>query len=407
MCLTVCIGVMSVVEEAYEKSIDLLTHLQTEKGFVASLEDVANYKRIWSRDGIIAGLAGMLTGREDLKQTFLATLHTLARNQDHTGRIVSNVTLDEGTKSYGTTVGRVDATIWFVIGVCQYTLRTGEHFIFDELHEEIKKALFYLECLELNGRGLLYVPQGGDWADEYITHAYVLFDQVLYYTALRNYYLLTHDQRTDERADVLRELIAVNYFPQKKHVHHPRVYNKSLFEMSLETYSPPLPIAYFSAHNAFNHRVANFDNALLLVLDIIDEDMKTAITHTVFSRCMNDTLPILPAFSPVIDEQDPMWVFLKDNYLYEFKNKPYCFHNGGLWPLVHGFFLAGAADHDESVEYRLESFANTLKRDMYIFPEFYHGETYEPRGTTELGFSAAGYILAYKKIREQVNYLTL
>ncbi|NUR33686.1 MAG: fructofuranosidase/invertase, partial [Gemmatimonadaceae bacterium] len=36
-----------------------------------------------------------------------------------------------------------------------------------------------LEGLEYNGRHLLYVPVGGDWADEYVYEGYVLHDQVL------------------------------------------------------------------------------------------------------------------------------------------------------------------------------------------------------------------------------------
>jgi hypothetical protein len=32
---------------------------------------------------------------------------------------------------------------------------------------------------EFNNKGLLYVPLSGNWADEYITDGYVLYDQLL------------------------------------------------------------------------------------------------------------------------------------------------------------------------------------------------------------------------------------
>jgi hypothetical protein len=394
---------MDSSQEAYLKSIELLKQLTTEKGFIASVKEVANYKRVWSRDGIIAGLAGMLTGDTELKQTFRTTLQTLALHQDHTGRIPSNVSLDEKTISYGTTVGRVDATTWFIIGVCQYAIQTGDGDFFTEFQERIEKALFYLECLELNGRGLLYVPQGGNWADEYITHAYVLYDQVLYYTALKSYHSLTKNEVTQAKLETLRDVILINYFPTTEHLDHPSVYSKALFEMSCKSYKPPLPLCYFSPHTAHNHRIANFDNALLLLTDIVDTETKQAITSSVFAKCAPDNFPILPAFAPVIDDTDPAWDQLTSNYRYNFKNEPYKFHNGGLWPLVHGFFLAGASSYDNEIMKKLDSFAVVLQEGAYTFPEFYHGKTFEPLGTKYLGFSAAGYIIAYSLIKNDIH----
>lgn len=393
---------MDIQQEAYQKSIELLQQLSTEKGFVASTHDVTNYKRVWSRDGIIGGMAALTTKDEGLTATFLTTLQTLAHHQDHTGRIPSNISLDGLSVSYGTTVGRVDATIWFIIGVCQYVIQTGDTEVFDTYKEQVEKALFYLECLELNGRGLIYVPQGGDWADEYITHAYVLYDQALYYIALLSYHSITQKENILEKTRTLRELIQINYFPKKEHATHSAVYSKALFEMSCENFRPPLPLCYFSAHNAHNHRIANFDNALLLLTDLIDNDTKQAIASTVFAQCAPEDFPILPAFAPVIDESDSAWDQLTGNYLYHFKNEPYKFHNGGLWPLVHGFFLAGTMPFDESPEQKLYEFASVLHDGAYTFPEFYHGKTYEPLGTQYLSFSAAGYILAYNRTRNNI-----
>ena len=109
--------------------------------------------------------------------------------------------------------------------------------------------------------------------------------------------------------------------------------------------------------------------------------------------------PLIPAFDPVITRGKSQWDHLKRSHLFSFKNKPYEYHNGGLWPLVHGFFLATLANsHPKIAQKQLKVFAKKLKEDDYAFPEFYNGKTKKPGGTMHLGFSASAYILAYTAI---------
>ena len=56
---------------------------------------------------------------------------------------------------------------------------------FEQMLPVMEKTLFLLGAWEFNNRGLLYVPETGDWADEYIHNGYVLYDQLLYLQALR------------------------------------------------------------------------------------------------------------------------------------------------------------------------------------------------------------------------------
>lgn len=62
--------------------------------------------------------------------------------------------------------------------------------------------------------------------------------------------------------------------------------------------------------------------------------------------------------------------------------------------MVHGWFLASKPDLSEK---EMVAFAQTLARDDYSFPEYYHGQTTEAGGTLNLGFSASGYLLAYDR----------
>jgi len=386
---------MTIRDEAREKSIALLYDLATKDGFLASKKNVENYERVWARDGVVAGLASLMSEETALADTFIRTLPTLAAHQAETGRIPSNVVPKTGKTSYGTTVGRVDATLWYVIGVCAVAVMRNDRSFFEEYRASVERALFYLSCLELNGRGLLYIPQGGDWADEYINHGYVLFDEMLYYFALRAYAELTHDARAKEKYENLRELIRVNYFPTAEKAKSPWVYHEALYAYALREYTPPLPAAYFTNHSMRFH-VDSFAVSLLLLSDLFDAEAREAIRAHAQKTCTHDAFPIIPAFHPVITPESPEWEHLRLNFLYEFRNKPNHYHNGGLWPLVHGFFLASFPPAQGMPH--LDAFAKVLARDSYIFPEYYEGETFEALGTHPLGFSASAYIIAYESL---------
>jgi len=368
----------------------LLRELQTKEGFTASAVDTDNYHRVWGRDGVVVGLAALGTGDEELIATFKKTLKTLKKYQDRTGRIPSNVSLDGENVSYGTTVGRIDSTIWFVIGVCEYYFKTEDAKFIAEFKSSIEKALFYLECLELNGRGLLYIPGGGDWADEYINEGYVLFDQALYALAIRYHNKIFKSAEQSEKYRHLLNLIKINYFPHKEYIDSPYVYHKKIYERSCEKYKAPLPLTSFGPFSVVGTHDL-FALALILNLPICNEKMRKKMEKEIELGFKED-FPILPAFSPIIDEKYPLWKSLKRNHLYNFKNKPYEFHNGGLWPMVYGFYLASKT---KITKKEMLEFSEILKKDDYTFPEFYHGKLHTPLGTSRLGFSAAGFLIAY------------
>ena len=180
----------------YEKSIELLLKCSTEKGFVASAQDISNYKRVWARDGVICGLSALASGHRELIKTFKNTLLTLAKHQHEVGTIPSNVGVSEKDESvsYGGLAGRVDAATWFVIGVCQYANYTNDFAFFNDLKPKIYKVLQLLNAWEFNNKHLMYIPLSGNWADEYITDGYVLYDQLLRYWAIQSFNYLENDQ---------------------------------------------------------------------------------------------------------------------------------------------------------------------------------------------------------------------
>src|SRR5947209_20125826 len=94
--------------EAYRRSLELMHRCLSPSGFLASPTDIDNYARIWARDGIITGLAGLASGDSLLIEGLRQTLTTLVRYQGPHGEIPSNVSADGSQVSYGHLAGRVD-----------------------------------------------------------------------------------------------------------------------------------------------------------------------------------------------------------------------------------------------------------------------------------------------------------
>lgn len=385
------------IDEAYQASRQLLYDLATETGFIAASVDRNNYARIFSRDSMISGLAAIKTDDEYLMGTFLRSLETLRDTQHSTGRIVSNVSIDKKSLSFGRTVGRIDASLWYLIGVCQYYLKTKDKKFLDAFSESLEKVEKYLECLELNGRGLIYIPPGGDWVDEYIISGYALYDQMLHYIGLKSYLLInSSNNRLKKRVKRLKNLLRVNYFPYSANSDSKYVYQQKFFDLHAKAKRPNVPLSSFYQSIQVDGQVDNFGNALILASDVLKDKEKRALIQDITTRFLSINSSMLPAFSPVISEASPHWKFLQANNRFGFRNKPHQYHNGGQWPLIQGYFLASMSG--DQAQTLLEKFAGRLGKDHYSFPEYYNGLTGEPGGVANIGFSAAGYIMAYEGI---------
>jgi glycogen debranching enzyme len=396
----------------YAKAVGLLDDCATEGGFLASVNHTANYRRVWGRDGSIMGLAALLTGREELIQATRDTLRTLVEHQGPHGEIPSNVDVQTGRVSYGGTTGRLDANLWFVICVGQTWRRTRDDKFLQSMMRPLEKVRFLLGCWEYNDRGLLYVPATGDWADEYVHNGYVLYDELLYLQALREFGHIheqlhgSKDHQLRDRIARLRHLIAANYWMDKNEDEPPEdVYHENLYEKGRALAAERqgrywLP---FFSPSGYGYRFDAFANVLASLLDVANEHQRQRVDEYIAQ--ITDDSWLVPAFHPVITPQDEDWEELQMTFSYSFKNKPYEFQNGGRWPLITGFYVADLARRGKTdwarryLEGLHRANAATMHGNPWSFPEFLHGETHEPSGTARLGWSAAVAILGHHALQ--------
>jgi len=394
--------------EGYIRALALVDACSTPDGFVASTTDRDNYKRIWARDGVIIGLAALLTGEERYQKTLHATLKTLREHQGPHGEIPSNVDTASGRVSLGGTTGRVDADLWYIIGCAAYWRATSDDRFLEEFYASIERVQFLLGCWEFNNRGLIYVPQTGDWTDEYLHQGYVLYDQLLYWRALQDLCDMEkarhgkEDQILRDKVDRLHSLIRKNYWFFSCEKDAPGTYHPVLHQKGCEAavHCNTHWMAFFSP-TGYGYRFDALANTLVSLFGIADDDQRERVDSFIAKEVVQQDMMVLPAFHPIIHPEDDAWNELEVSFSFTFKNRPYEFQNGGLWPFVTGFYVADLAKRGKTDLARQYvdgiDKANKLGTDgeEWGFYEYIHGKYHSPGGTRNQGWSAAASLIGH------------
>jgi GH15 family glucan-1,4-alpha-glucosidase len=385
----------------YNKAVELLQKCSSSEGFLASAQDISNYKRVWARDGVICGLSALASGDEKLIDTFKKTIETLAKHQHKNGTIPSNVMTSDvkNEVSYGGLAGRVDAVTWFIIGVCQYAFYKKDHTFVEEYTDAIERCLKLMEAWEFNNKHLIYVPLSGNWADEYITDGYVLYDQLLRVWALKSYNCFAKRNDISKKIENIIEQIEINFFPNfSGEKYHERAFS----ELKFQDFAPCSfsPAGYKTQFDAFA-------NSLLLLLNIGNSDFQQKIMNYCVHLSKQMNFQMLPAFWPPIQTTDSDWNLLKNNCKYEFRNYPNEFHNGGTWSMVNGFYGLAllSKNKKEEAQLLLEHINEANSREDFGFYENFNTETEAPNGVKHCAWSAAATIMLHQSFTTNFKFL--
>jgi hypothetical protein len=274
-----------------------------------------------------------------------------------------------------------------------------ENEIIEKYKSNIEKAIHLLDCWEFNNNHLIYVPISGNWADEYITDGYVLYDQLLRIWALKSYNYFLESNELTHKIKAITDKVEHNFLPNAT---SEKVHSKAYQEADIKNFMPCSfsPSGYKMYFDAFAHSLA--------VLLNIGEDTFQLKTMDYALKLKNSLpLKIIPAFWPPIKPSDWEWNILKSNCKYEFRNQPFEFHNGGSWPMVNGFF--GLALHKLGLTQESNAILNGLNRANtqadFGFYENFNSENGEPNGVRFCAWSAAATILVEKAIENDFKLM--
>lgn len=362
-----------VTEDALrgDAAVALLHSLCGPDGIHASTATATNYRAIFARDAVMAGIAGLLLDDAVVMAGLARTLGRLRDLQGPQGQVASNFEMQEGGPgvSFGTLAPRFDASTWYLVGVG--LAATAGAIEPRPFHASVQQVVELLDTLEYNGRHLLYVPAGGNWADEYVYDGYILYDQVLRAWGLKLVGDVFDERRWTRKSGRISTTIAERYWPTDRADRgHP-----------IASFSP------LGQRDTFDLAACS----LLAVSGVGDDLGARALARLSRHFLLPGRLP--PAFDPVIREGDRDWDALRAYHLHAFRNFPHEYHNGGVWPIWLGWLALGQAQLglDADLARLRELVAEALVRHPgYAFEEFLHGETGEPGGVKSMAYSAAG-----------------
>lgn len=403
------------VKEAYQQSVELLYECSTAHGFLASSTNRKNYHSVWGRDGCICATAAFLTQDEALLETAIKTVKSLARHQAPNGQIPSYIELDENNEILEVVYGglgeitTIDANLWFMIA-CQTALDIHEDkdFITDSTMEVYRKVIQFLYCIDSNSCGLLEIPVAGDWTDILDRSYHVLYDEALWYRALKCAASLAEAAGRDDdskhfeaSANLVKKRLNEDFWWDKPETIK-RVCEKYMIKDEIDKEPSRL---FYQSHlepfaNKWSNRLDAFANVLVALMGVASHDRIDAIVDTVLERELHKPFPIR-VLDPPIEQGDP-----DAHQLRLSEEAPWDYHNGGIWPLAGGFWalLLKRIGRDDEAEEALHDLSQALKANAeddssWGFYEYLHGKDYTPQGTPRLAWNGAAYIIAYEGVK--------
>ncbi|MGD2178096.1 MAG: amylo-alpha-1,6-glucosidase [Anaerolineae bacterium] len=375
-------------------------------GLMASHE---GYPHVWARDSVITGLgATLIPGHEECLCT---SLQTLAGQQSELGAIPNNVSVATGRLDH-TNAGSVDSNLWYVVGhYVQW--RTFEDLEFLRAHwPSLKRALLWLRYQDSNGCGLLEVHEAADWADLLANRFNVLYDNVLWYAALKAMAALAGELGEDGTryaemaADVRHKLRIVLWVGSESNDEWgPTCPGHAEWQHTLSQVGPVLvKRPFFLPYVAFRDcgdYCDVFGNLLTVLFGVANPAQEKRILDYLYQVGIAEPYPV-QVLHPVIHPGSKDWrEYYRNNNL----NLPHQYHNGGIWPFVGGFYVAVLVKTRqlEEAQRQLEKLAQVNRlgvNEEWEFNEWCHGRTGRPMGYPHQAWSAGMYVYAHRCVTE-------
>ena len=397
----------TLVETALEKAHTILGSECSPIGLMASPE---GYPHVWARDSVITSLGAILsTGHENCLRV---SLETLSGQQSELGAIPNNVSVATGRLDH-TNAGSVDSNLWYILGHYIQHRAFGDVEFLREYWPSLDRALLWLRYQDSNGCGLLEVHEAADWADLLANRFNILYDNALWYAALRAManmaQLVGASAGPDYDAmarDVRHKMRLVLWVGQESegewgpscpgHIE----WKHTLSQVDPVLVKRPFFLPYV-AFRDFGDYCDVFGNLLSVLFGIANPAQEKRILDYLHQVGIAEPYPVR-VLHPVIHPGNKDWrEYYRNNNL----NLPEQYHNGGIWPFVGGFYVAALVKvgrHEQAAQV-LEKLAEVNRQGVegeWEFNEWCHGATGRPMGYPHQAWSAGMYVFAYRCVQE-------
>ncbi|MEI9936103.1 MAG: glycoside hydrolase 100 family protein [Pseudomonadota bacterium] len=367
--------ISAVVEDAKRAALEVL--LYNARAGRSGLPRTAawGYPEPYTRDLMIGAFGTLISGNEELVDSLRRTLQVLAQNQSPLGHIPSLVDVP-GDR------GASDTTPLFLIALAMYQSFSGDSTF---LAEASHKAHVWLCYQSPEDNVLVTQEPTSDWRDEQWVEGSGLYVNTLVYCYLK----LQHEE---QRIQTL-----LHYLPR---LDVRRLDQSYVHERLISKDAPYYALWAYKVANS--ERFDLLGNSLAILSGMASSERAGQIVDWVERECralqeqglLAVGLP--PCLFPYIRPEDPDWRPRYARY-----NPPGCYHNGGIWPFVCGFWVSAlvAAGRHELAREKLIALAEVVRPTRVVdrrfgFNEWLRAQDGQPRGQDWQSWSASMFLYA-------------
>jgi hypothetical protein len=135
-----------------------------------------------------------------------------------------------------------------------------------------------------------------------------------------------------------------------------------------------------------------FGNVLAVLFGLADARASRRTLDALTKAHVGDPYPVRAVTRP-IKRKSSLWRAYMGRHR---QNLVWQYHNGGIWPMVGGFWIAALVASGRAAQARTElvKLARACAIGNWAFTEWLHGKTLRPRGMPGQSWNAAAYLLA-------------
>jgi glycogen debranching enzyme len=381
----------ALIETCRQKSVELLRTNLTPQGILAATPgaraDSRGYAAIFGRDAAVCAIGMALSADAELEREAAAGLVTLGEYQATNGQIPKFVDPRRHEADFWY-LGCIDATLWWLIALEYLDRRDPAGALWQKLAPGIAKAIQWLEAQEHQRFFLLQQNEASDWADIMPRSGFVLYTNALWY-CVKRLYGLAHAEETRANFNQL-------FHPFSAVMSEYRRARLLTHYMKREAKNRDLYLSFVN-FSFFGQEGDVFGNVLALLCDLADGEAARRTLRALDRANVADSWPVRVVCEP-IPAGDPLWRAYMSRHL---QNLEWQYHNGGIWPMVGGFWVAALAlaGEGERARAQLAKLAEANALDGWAFNEWLHGRTLAPRGMRGQSWNAAAFLMAQDAVR--------
>ncbi|MDB6156493.1 MAG: glycoside hydrolase [Gammaproteobacteria bacterium] len=376
----------TLLQACHARSIELLKRNLTDGGILAATPgeraEKRGYTAIFGRDAAVCAIGMAVSGDKQLEQAAVTGLHTLASHQAPNGQIAKFVDLHRQEADFWY-LGCIDSTLWWLIALAILDRREQPRGLLRRYSKRIKLAIQWLLAQEHQRFFLLQQNEASDWADIMPRSGFVLYTNALWYFVK----LLFGVDRARESHENFNGLFHP-FSARLAEYRRARLLNEYVLKNGRDR---DLYLSFVN-FSFWGDEGDVFGNVLAVLMGLTDKRATRRTLDALTKAHVGDPYPVRAVTHP-IRQHSSLW---RPYMARHRQNHVWQYHNGGIWPMVGGFWVAAlAADgRGEQAQRDLVGMARSCAVRDWAFTEWLHGKTLAPRGMPGQSWNAAAFLMA-------------